>query len=54
MMLNGQNPIGFTVSDEIKLKLAKLLNQYQIYLIEDDVYEELYYDQKKTPLDEVF
>lgn len=47
MMLNGQNPIGFTVSDEIKLKLAKLLNQYQIYLIEDDVYEELYYDQKK-------
>ncbi|MFW2076879.1 PLP-dependent aminotransferase family protein [Acinetobacter sp. ULE_I010] len=47
LMLNSHNPIGFTVSDEIKLKIAKLLNQYQIYLIEDDVYEELYYDQKK-------
>ncbi|MBO3652634.1 PLP-dependent aminotransferase family protein [Acinetobacter bereziniae] len=47
MMLNSQNPIGFTVSDEIKLKLAKLLHTHQIYLIEDDVYEELYYGQKK-------
>lgn len=47
MMLNSQNPIGFTVSDEIKLKLAKLLHSHQIYLIEDDVYEELYYGQKK-------
>lgn len=47
MMLNSQNPIGFTVSDEIKLKLAKILHQHQIHLIEDDVYEELYYGNKK-------
>ncbi|MEG0342556.1 MAG: PLP-dependent aminotransferase family protein [Acinetobacter sp.] len=47
MMLNSQNPIGFTVSDEIKLRLAKILHQHQIHLIEDDVYEELYYGNKK-------
>ena len=41
LMLNGHNPIGFTVSDEIKFQLAKLLHQYEIHLIEDDVYEEL-------------
>ena len=46
-MLNSQNPIGYTVSDEIKAKLAKLLETYQVYLIEDDVYEELYYGNKK-------
>ncbi|OTG68216.1 transcriptional regulator [Acinetobacter sp. ANC 4470] len=47
LMLNCHNPIGFTVSDEIKFQLAKLLHQYEIHLIEDDVYEELYYDHKK-------
>lgn len=47
LMLNSQNPIGFTLSDEHKFQLAKLLHNYQIQLIEDDVYEELYYGQKK-------
>ena len=47
LMLNSHNPIGFTVSDDIKLQLAKLLQEHQIYLIEDDVYEELYFDHKK-------
>lgn len=47
LMLNSHNPIGFTVSDEIKLQLAKMLQEHHIYLIEDDVYEELYFDQKK-------
>ncbi|AOA58931.1 aminotransferase-like domain-containing protein [Acinetobacter larvae] len=46
-MLNAHNPIGFTVSDEIKYKIAKLLHQHQIHLIEDDVYEELFYGSKK-------
>ena len=41
LMLNSHNPIGFTVSNEIKFELAKLLHQHEIYLIEDDVYEEL-------------
>ena len=47
LMLNSHNPIGFTVSDEIKLQLAQLLHAHEIYLIEDDVYEELYFDHKK-------
>lgn len=47
LMLNSHNPIGFTVTEDIKFELAKLLLQHEIYLIEDDVYEELYYDQKK-------
>ena len=47
LMLNSQNPIGYTVSDDIKAELARLLHQYQVYLIEDDVYEELYYGSKK-------
>lgn len=47
LMLNSHNPIGFTVSDEIKYEIAKLLHEYQIYLIEDDVYEEMYYGGKK-------
>ncbi|CAM4112773.1 aminotransferase-like domain-containing protein [Acinetobacter pragensis] len=47
LMLNSHNPIGFTVKEEIKFELAKLLHQHEIYLIEDDVYEELYFDQKK-------
>ena len=47
LMLNSHNPIGFTVSDEIKYQLAKLLHEHDIYLIEDDVYEELYFEQKK-------
>lgn len=47
LMLNSHNPIGFTVKEDIKFELAKLLHEHEIYLIEDDVYEELYYDQKK-------
>ena len=47
LMLNTQNPIGFTVPDETKIKLANILKEHQIYLIEDDVYEELYYEHKK-------
>lgn len=46
-MLNCHNPIGFTVSDEIKYQIAKLLHEHQIYLIEDDVYEELFYHGSK-------
>lgn len=46
LMLNSQNPTGFTVSDATKRELAQLLQQHHIYLIEDDVYEELYYERK--------
>ncbi|MCP5774596.1 aminotransferase class I/II-fold pyridoxal phosphate-dependent enzyme, partial [Klebsiella pneumoniae] len=41
LMLNAHNPIGFSVSSEIKQRIAELLYEYQVYLIEDDVYQEL-------------
>ena len=47
LMLNSHNPIGFTVSDEIKARIGELLRQYQVHLIEDDVYQELYFGQQK-------
>ncbi|CAG68854.1 putative bifunctional protein [Includes: putative transcriptional regulator (GntR family); putative amino transferase] [Acinetobacter baylyi ADP1] len=49
MMFNAHNPLGFTVSEEIKFKIAKLLHQHHIHLIEDDVYEELF-DGLNKPL----
>ncbi|CAI3951761.1 DNA-binding transcriptional regulator [Commensalibacter communis] len=47
LMLNAHNPIGFTVSNEIKLVIAELLHRYKVYLIEDDVYQELFYEKQK-------
>ncbi len=47
LMLNTHNPIGFTVSDSIKQRIAALLHEYKVYLIEDDVYAELNYDHHK-------
>lgn len=47
LMLNSQNPMGYTVSDDDKARIFQLLVQHQVYLIEDDVYEELYYGDKK-------
>ncbi|ATO20451.1 transcriptional regulator [Acinetobacter sp. LoGeW2-3] len=47
LMLNAQNPIGYTVSAIIKKKIAQLLFQYQVHLIEDDVYQELNFGKEK-------
>ncbi len=47
LMLNAHNPIGFTVSNAIKARIAALLNEYHVYLIEDDVYQELHDGQQK-------
>ncbi len=47
LMLNVQNPVGYTVSNSIKQKIADLLHEYQVYLIEDDVYAELSYGKHK-------
>ncbi|MDO9976194.1 PLP-dependent aminotransferase family protein [Glaesserella parasuis] len=46
-MLNCHNPLGFTVSPEIKQRIGELLAQYQVHLIENDVYQELYYRGEK-------
>ncbi|RUO33183.1 PLP-dependent aminotransferase family protein [Aliidiomarina soli] len=42
LMSNFQNPIGYSLSNDKKLQLAQLLANYQVVLIEDDVYGELY------------
>ncbi len=47
LMLNAQNPIGYTVSAEIKENIAQCLAQYQVHLIEDDVYQELNFGKEK-------
>jgi DNA-binding transcriptional MocR family regulator len=42
-MLNFANPTGALVADEGKKALLALLRRYQVPLIEDDVYAELYF-----------
>ncbi|MEL6117047.1 PLP-dependent aminotransferase family protein [Photobacterium sp. SP02] len=42
LMTNHQNPLGFTLTEQKKRQLISLLNNYQVALIEDDVYSELY------------
>lgn len=50
LMTNFQNPLGSLLSDEKKRALVVLLTQYQVPLIEDDVYGELYFgDKRPTP-----
>jgi len=47
LMTNFQNPLGFCMSDERKKILVSVLDKYQVPLIEDDVYSELYFGQSK-------
>lgn len=50
LMTNFQNPTGSLMSDGRKQRLVALMTQYQIPLIEDDVYAELYYaDHRPKP-----
>ncbi|MDC8757095.1 PLP-dependent aminotransferase family protein [Janthinobacterium fluminis] len=50
LMTNFQNPLGSLMPDEKKRALVKLLARYQVPLIEDDVYGELYFgDKRPTP-----
>jgi len=48
-MLNFANPSGSLVSDERKKALLELLYRYDVPLIEDDVYAELYFG-RQAPL----
>lgn len=43
VMPNFQNPLGFQMSDERKRRLVELLARHEIPVIENDVYNELYY-----------
>lgn len=47
LMTNSQNPLGCTSSNDKKKRLVKLLQQYDVHLIEDDVYSELYAGNEK-------
>ncbi len=50
LMTNSQNPLGFTLTPQKKAQLVALLNQYNVTLIEDDVYSELYFGRKNRCL----
>lgn len=47
LMTNFQNPLGSLLSDDKKKALVTLLTKYQVPLIEDDVYGELYFGDKR-------
>lgn len=43
VMPNFQNPLGFQMSDERKRAMVEMLARYNVPVIENDVYHELYY-----------
>jgi len=47
IMTNFQNPLGSLLSDDKKKALVALITKYQVPLIEDDVYGELYFGDKR-------
>lgn len=47
LMTNFQNPTGSSMSDANKKALVELVTKYQMPLIEDDVYSELYLGDKR-------
>lgn len=44
LMSSFQNPLGYSLPDDRKREIARLLQIYDVALIEDDVYAELYAD----------
>lgn len=47
LMTNFQNPLGSQMSDERKRRLVEILAAHHVPLIEDDVYGELYFGNKR-------
>lgn len=47
LMTNFQNPLGSLMPDEKKQKMVALLTRHDVPLIEDDVYGELYYGDRR-------
>lgn len=47
VMANAQNPLGFTMPDENKQRLVRLLERHGVPLIEDDVYGDLHYGESR-------
>lgn len=51
LMANFQNPTGASMPDEKKRLIVELAEQHDVYIVEDDVYSELYFDDvKPTPI----
>ncbi len=46
-MTNFHNPTGMSLNDEQKQRIVELADKHDVYLIEDDVYSELYFSNKK-------
>lgn len=46
LMTNCQNPLGFSMTEEKKRDLVKILNRHGVPLVENDVYAELQFDSK--------
>ncbi|MGV6816638.1 MAG: aminotransferase-like domain-containing protein [Thiotrichales bacterium] len=44
---NASNPLGYTMSDEHKRELVRLLSHHRVPLIEDNVYGDLSYDARR-------
>ena len=47
VMSNFQNPLGSQMPDDKKRALVELISEHQLPLIEDDVYAELYFGEKR-------
>ncbi|MFP4020999.1 MAG: PLP-dependent aminotransferase family protein [Halanaerobium sp.] len=47
-MQNFQNPTGVNWSQEKQLQLLELAEEYNFYIIEDDILSDLYYDQNRV------
>lgn len=45
-----QNPTGITLSEDKKIRLLKLADKYNFYIIEDDSVSDIYFDKKILPL----
>lgn len=48
LMTNCQNPLGFSMPESKKRELVKLLQRYDVPLVENDVYAELQFGPQRT------
>ncbi len=46
-MTNFNNPLGFQMPDENKKELVRLITEYNVPLIEDDVYGNIYFGAER-------
>ncbi len=54
VITNFNNPLGSCMSDENKRKLVEMLADHDIPLIEDDIFGELHFDERRPPVAKAF